>query len=74
MSTEDDLVRAHRAVKEVARTLEAQGVGPEDIVDALLVVGTNAALRMWGGDAALNYFKRVETTIKGGEPISGARH
>lgn len=74
MSNDDagDLDRAHRAVKELAKTLEADGVDPENIVDALLVVGTNAAKRLWGAEPLISYFRKVETAITTDQPIGKA--
>lgn len=70
----DDLDRAHRAVKELAKSLEAEGVGADSIVDALLVVGANAAIRMGAPDVLVKFFRDTEKAIEAGTPVSSVRH
>lgn len=69
-----DAERAHASVKELARQLEADGVGPDDIIDALLIVGINAAVRMGSAGALFEFFRKTEKAIEAGTPVSSVRH
>jgi hypothetical protein len=64
-----DLQKAHAAVKSLAAELEAEGVSPADIIDALLVVGSNAAHRLWGAAPAASYFHKAAVALESGQTL-----
>jgi hypothetical protein len=54
----------YQTLRDAAMALEAQGVGPDRIVDAMLTVGLNAGRILGGEDHMISYLHRMLTIFE----------
>ena len=73
MSDDPDRNEAHKAIFNVARELERRGVKPGSIVDALLIIGVNAGVRLVGKDKAAKFLEDAAAELRRGGTV-GNRH
>lgn len=64
----------HKAFRDLAAQLERDGADPEDIVDALLVLGINGGVRIGGDDMVAHFLEETAVKIKAGIKVGSTRH
>jgi len=69
-----ELPKAHRALRDCAKKLEAEGVDQGSIVDALLWLGINSGIRRGGDEKMVKFLETAIQHIRSGTPLSPTRH
>jgi hypothetical protein len=68
------LADAHAAVLEMAAKLEKDGFTVGDIVDALIIRGINAGVRITDGEHMVKFLEQMIVQIRSGATLGTTRH
>ena len=74
MADDPELLAVHKAVKEAARKIEEEGAMTTSIVDALLVVGINAAIRVSDKEHVAAWLKQQALQVRARQPVGTMKH